>query len=242
MSLRAIVVDDEPLARDELTFLLRQCERVEVVGEAHGPAEARRLCDDAHPEVAFIDMRMPGLDGIALADLLRREHPDLEVVMVSGSDDGALRGFEAQVSDYLLKPVRLERLRRSIERLSAPQEEGLGGSSPLERFAVRRRGAYVVVDIDDVVCFEAKDELLWAVTETDRFPLDTRLSSLARRLDPSVFFQSHRSCIVRLDRIRVIEPFGARSFRLVLDHPEAIKLPLSRDRASKLREHIPFSR
>ena len=99
-----------------------------------------------------------------------------------------------------------------------------------------------MVELDDVVFFEARDELVWAVTQNDRFVLDTRLSSLIRRLDPKLFFQSHRSCIVRIDRIRQIEPAGARTFRLLLDHPERPRVPLSRDRASKLRERIPFTR
>ncbi len=85
-------------------------------------------------------------------------------------------------------------------------------------------------------------ELVWAVTEQERFALDRALIALAAQLDQKVFFQSHRSCIVRLDRIRAIEPAGARSFCLRLDHPDDPKVPLARDRTSKLRERIPFSR
>ena len=242
MTLRAIVVDDEPLARDELTFLLGQCEWVDVVGEARCAEEAEKLCDDQQPEVAFIDLRLPGPDGLTLAELLREKHPDLDVVIVSAHDNGALRGFEVEITDYLLKPVRLERLRQTLERVSAgrPDSDQVGGR--LQRFAVRRKHSYVVVELRDVVYFEARDELVWAVTQDDRFAIDTRLASLARQLDPSVFFQSHRSCIVRIDRIRVIEPTGARTFRLLLDHPDDPKVPLARDRASKLRERIPFSR
>ena len=242
MTLRAIVVDDEPLARDELTFLLGQCQRVDVVGEARGAAEAQQLCDEEQPEVAFIDLRMPELDGIALGELLRQKNPDLDIVIVSAHDDGALRGFETKITDYLLKPVRLERLRQTLERVRASRPDSFGGESPLQRFAVRRKGSYVVIELRDVVYFEARDELVWAVTDGDRFALDTRLTSLARRLDPALFFQSHRSCIVRVDRIRMIEPAGARTFRLLLDHPDEPKVPLARDRAAKLRERIPFSR
>ena len=242
MKLRAIIVDDEPLARDELAFLLGQCERVEVVGEASGAARALELCDDVRPDVAFIDFRMPELDGIALAQQLRRCVPDLHVVIVSAHDEAALRGFEIQVADYLLKPVRLRRLRQAIDRLPAPPRPGTGADAPLRRFAVRRRGSFVVVDLRDVVYFEARDELVWAVTERDRFAMDTRLASLLRQLDSKDFFQSHRSCIVRTDRIRRIEPAGARTFRLLLDHPEQPRVPLARDRAAKLRERIPFSR
>jgi len=240
--LRAIVVDDEPLARDELTFLLRQCDEIEVVGEAGFALEAERLCDDEQPHVAFLDLRMPGFDGLALAELLQNKHPELAVVIVSAHGDGALRGFEAQVTDYLLKPVRLERLRQALERLSDVRTDSVLGPRGLERFAVRRKSWYVVVEVRDVVYFEARGEFVWAVTEVDRFALDRTLTNLADQLDNKVFFQSHRSCIVRIDRIRTIEPAGARSFRLLLAHPDAPKVPLARDRASRLRERIPFLR
>jgi DNA-binding LytR/AlgR family response regulator len=242
MTLRAIVVDDEPLARDELTFLLGQCQQVDVVGEACGRVEAQRLCEDQQPEVAFIDLRMPDVDGLALAQQLRRRLPDLHVIIVSAHDEGALGGFESNVTDYLLKPVRLRRLQQALERVSVSRPDGFEGGGPLQRFAVRRKGSFVVVQLRDIVYFEARDELVWAVTETDRLALDVRLTALARRLDPADFFQSHRSCIVRLDRIRAIEPTGARTFRLLLKHPNDPKVPLARDRASKLRERIPFSR
>ncbi|MDH3727145.1 MAG: LytTR family DNA-binding domain-containing protein [Myxococcales bacterium] len=242
MTLRAIVVDDEPLARDELTFLLGQCEGVDVVGEARFAAEAEKLCDHVEPQVAFIDLRMPGPDGLALADTLREKHPELEVVLVSAHDDGALRGFEAQITDYLLKPVRLERLRQTLDRVAAAHPDLAPDSIPLKRFAVRRKNTYVVVDLHDVIYFEAREELVWAVTAEDRFAIDRTLAALAEQLDSADFFQSHRSCIVRVNCIRLIEPVGARTFRMLLDHPEDPKVPLARDRVGKLRERIPFLR
>lgn len=241
-ALRVIVVDDEAPARDELTFLLQQCKEVEVVGEARFAVEAERLCEDQQPQVAFIDLCMPELSGLALAELLRNKCPDLEVVIVSAHHDGAIGGFDAHITDYLLKPVRLDRLRRTLDRVVAVSPDPLGSVRRLERFAVRRRSAYVVVEVRDVVYFEARGELVWAVTERDRFALDRTLTTLADQLDEKVYFQCHRSCIVRIDRIRTIEPAGARSFRLLLDHPEHPKVPLARDRTSKLRERIPFLR
>ncbi len=242
MTLRAIVVDDEPLARDELTFLLNQCDGVDVVGEARFAAEAERLCDHVEPQVAFIDLRMPGPDGLALADILRAKHPELEVVLVSAHDDGVLRGFEEQITDYLLKPVRLERLRQTLDRVAAARPDLARRPIPLERFAVRRKNAYVVVNLEDIIYFEARDELVWAVTTEDRFAIDLTLAALAEQLDSADFFQSHRSCIVRVDCIRLIEPVGARTFRMLLDHPDDPKVPLARDRVGKLRERIPFLR
>lgn len=241
MTVRAIVVDDEPLARDELKFMLGQCEGVEVVGEARNATEAQTLCEEKEPDVAFLDLRMPGPDGVALAETLMAKAPDLKVVIVSAHNEGALRAFEARVADYLLKPVRLERLRQAVERV---QDSGSGVTSTherLDRIAVRRRDAYVVLELSDVVYFEVKDELVWAITTTDRFAIDKTLATLEEELDPESFFRSHRGFIVRLDRIRAIEPVGAGTYQLLLDHPEEPKVPLARERAKKLRERIPFS-
>jgi len=241
MSLRAIVVDDEPLARDELRFMLGQCEDVEVIGEARNATDAQTLCEETLPDVAFIDLRMPGPDGVALAETLMANHPEMSVVIVSAHDEGALRAFEARVADYLLKPVRLERLKQAVERARESSSRHSGGRGRLERIAVRRKDAYVVVELEHVVFFEVKDELVWAVTEDDRFAIDKTLATLEEELDPDLFFRSHRGFIVRFDRIRGIEPTGAGTYQLRLDHPDAPKVPLARERAKKLRERIPFS-
>lgn len=246
--LRAIVVDDEPLARDELRFLLDQCGGIEVVGEAQNAGEAVTLCAKVEPEIAFVDLRMPGPDGIALAEALLAKHPDLSVVVISAHDDGALRAFEARVLDYLLKPVRLERLQATLERVRAarrdaatPDEASSDPAEPLDRLAVRRKGAYVVVEIDDVIFFEVRDELVWAVTTEDRFALDLTLTAVTERLPEELFFRSHRGALVRLDRIRGLEPVGAGTYQLVMDHPESLKVPLARERVKLLRERIPFA-
>lgn len=241
MSIRAIVVDDEPLARDELRFMLGQCDDVEVVGEARSAPDAQSLCDAERPDVAFLDLRMPGPDGVALAETLMANHPDLRVVIVSAHDEGALRAFEARVADYLLKPVRLERLRQAVDRVRGSNGKSSTPHERLERIAVRRKDAYVVLELEDVVYFEVKDELVWAVTAQDRFAIDKTLAVLEHELDPEAFFRSHRGFIVRYDRIRAIEPTGAGTFQLLLDHPEEPKVPLARERAKKLRERIPFS-
>ncbi|MFW6197448.1 MAG: LytR/AlgR family response regulator transcription factor [Myxococcota bacterium] len=237
--LRTVVVDDEPLGRDELVFMLGNCTDVEVVGEAADAASAIKVCEEAAPDAAFVDLRMPGPDGIALAEALRTRHPHMPIVIVSAHDDGAIRAFEAQVLDYLVKPVRLERLKSAVERVrqSMPRDS----EGPLTRLAVRRRGAYHVVDIGDVVYFEMRDELVWAVTADDRFALDLTLSAVEQRVSQRRFFRSHRSAIVALDRIRTIEPSGPGTFELLMDHPEGPRIPLARERARLLRELIPFT-
>ncbi|MEM9189337.1 MAG: LytTR family DNA-binding domain-containing protein [Myxococcota bacterium] len=240
--LRALVVDDEPLARDELTFLLNETEEAEVVAQAKDAEEALALASEHAIDVVFVDLRMPGPDGIAVAEAILRRHEGVAVVVVSAHDDGALRAFEASVTDYLLKPVRLERLRRSLDRVRRQIEArgGRPGEEPLTRLAVRRKNGFVVLDVQDVVYFEMRDELVWAVTEDDRFALDLTLSSVEQRL-PEGFFRSHRGALVRLDRIRTIEPAGSGTYELLLRHPDSPRVPLARERARTLRTLIPVA-
>jgi DNA-binding LytR/AlgR family response regulator len=243
-TLRAIVVDDEPLARDELTFLLSECGQVEVVGEARDAAAALDLAEKMAPDVAFVDLRMPGPDGIALAQALRSRNRDLDVVVVSAHDDGAIRAYETGVIDYLLKPVRLERLKATLDRVrgsSATSSSREAEPESLDRLAVRRKGAYVVVEIGDVIYFEVKDELVWAVTADDRYALDLSLSAVEKRLSEDKFFRSHRGALVRIDKIRAIEPSGTGTYELVMDHKEVPRVPLARERARLLRAKIPFA-
>jgi DNA-binding LytR/AlgR family response regulator len=241
-NLRAIVVDDEPLARDELVFLLEQVGAVEVVGQADGSQKALAMCAEVGPDVVFVDLRMPGPDGLALAEAIIARWPGTPVVVVSAHDEGALRGFEVGVIDYLLKPARLDRVRRAVERVRGAREQTQAQrEAPLTRFRVRRKGAYVVVDVRDVVWFEVKDELVWACTEDDRFALDLTLAAIEQRAPEGLFFRSHRGYMVRLDRIASIEPTGAGTFELILDHPQTPRVPLARERARMLHDLIPVA-
>ncbi len=136
--------------------------------------------------------------------------------------------------------MRLERLQKAVERAEERAPAG-HPDGPLTRLAVRRRGKLVVVNIDDVLFFEVKDELVWAVTRSDRYALDLTLSTVERRVSASEFFRSHRGALVRLNAIVGMEPAGAGTYELVLDHPESPKVPLARERARVLRELIPIA-
>ena len=238
--LRALVVDDEPLARDELVFLLEQLD-VKVVGEAGDAPSALKMLKQAAPHAVFVDLRMPGPDGLALAETLMKRSDAISVVVVSAHDDGAIRAYEAGAVDYLLKPVRLERLTKAVERAMERMPAAKNPDATLTRLAVKRRGKHVVVQIDDVVYFEVKDELVWAVTDEDRYALDLTLSAVEERVPKDEFFRSHRGTLVRLDRIAGFEPAGAGTYALHLEHPERPTVPLARERARLLKELIPIA-
>lgn len=242
-TVHALVVDDEPPARDELVFLLEQCEGVVVDGTADCAEAALELAATDPPDVVFCDLRMPGPDGLALAQAFAARTPRPLVIVVSAHDTGAREAFQAGVHDYLAKPVRLERLRASLAhaRESMPYLDDEGSSETLLRIAVRRKQSYVVLEVADVACFEVEHEIVWARTAKDRFALDLRLQALARRLPPGEFFRSHRSALVRVDRIAGLEPSGAGAYDIVLREPRDHRVPLARERVRSLRELIPFA-
>ncbi|MCA9601092.1 MAG: LytTR family transcriptional regulator [Myxococcales bacterium] len=131
--------------------------------------------------------------------------------------------------------MRLERLAQALDRV---RQHARSDAPKLDRLAVRRKGALVVVDVGQVLYFEVKDELVWAITRDDRYALDMSLTEIESRVGPE-FFRSHRSVLVRVSAIAAIEPTGAGASDIVIDHPEAPRVSLARERTKALKEIIP---
>lgn len=249
--MRALIVDDEQPARDELAWLLEQVGGVEVVGRAEGAAAARRVVAAGGVEVVFLDIDMPGVGGMRLAELLseRPEGDRPAIIFVTAYQEHAVEAFEVDAVDYLLKPVRLERLRKAVERarerLEGRRDEGepaeAPATRPLERISIEDRGVYRVVPIEDLLYFEADAGIVVAVTREGRFVTEFSLKFLEQNLPEDVFFRCHRSYIVRLDAIESIAPSGAGTYRLILASEEQESVPLARSRAHELKSRMPWS-
>ena len=251
--LRVLVVDDEALARTRLKRMLGELERVHVVGEAATVPEAATLVDQLTPDVVLLDVQMPGEDGFAL--LSRVKHRPA-VVFVTAFDQFAVRAFEAQAVDYLLKPFRPERLAAAIERvrvaLVRPDELArriqavlamVGSARPepperLERFTVRIGNKQLIVKADDVLWFGAEDKLVFAATASDRHYVNFTLDELERRLDAARFLRVHRSAIANLDHAAALRPGFAGTWRLQLNDAARTEVPVSRTRARALRARL----
>lgn len=245
--MKALVVDDELPAREELIWLLDQCEGVEVLEQA-ATAEAALQIVAAHDvDVVFLDIDMPGIGGMRLAERLR-DDAELApaIVFVTAYDGHAVEAFGVDATDYLLKPVRLERLQRAIQkvrqRLGTTSEATEREARPLTRISVDHRGEYRVLSLDDVLFFESEDGIVVVQTRAgERYITDFSLKFLESNLDDEIFFRCHRSYIVRLDAIASIAPWGAGTYRLVLNREEDLGVPLARARAGELKSLIPWS-
>ena len=248
--LRAVIVDDEPLARARARRLLDEIGGVTVVGEADSADAARRTLAATTPDLLLLDIQMPGEDGFALLASLEKRPA---VIFVTAFDQYAVRAFEENAADYLLKPYRRERLAEAVERarrdLASPEElsarltQLLGAlqapvSAHLERFTVRLGNRQLILRSEEVLWFGAEDKLVFAATEKDRHYVNFTLDQLEQRLDPQKFVRVHRSAIANLDWAAALRPGFAGTYRLQLRDAARTEVPVSRIRARQLRERL----
>jgi len=250
MEIRTIVVDDEALAREEIGYLLRSVPDVVVVGEAADGVEAFHLIERERPDLAFLDIQMPGLDGFQLVREMRGLEPRPRVIFVSAYDRYAVQAFEVNALDYLMKPVSRERLEQAVDKvrplLGTPDNLGdklsaLLSSLPprsrhLSKIPVRRRKHLTLIDAQDVLYGYVKDGLVFIVTSDAQDMVAYRtLDELAADLDPEVFHRVHRSYLANANHIREIIPLASGNYELMMDDPNATHVPLSRQHAKELR-------
>jgi DNA-binding LytR/AlgR family response regulator len=240
--MNVLVVDDEKPAREELIWLLEQCEGVLVTGQASTAEEALKLVKSEEIDVVFLDVDMPGIGGMRLAELLHETEGAPAVIFVTAYQHHAVDAFGVAALDYVLKPVRLERLQKAVSRARKTRETPTSRpAKPLTRISVEERGSYRVIPVEDILFFESEDGIVVVQTRHKRYITDFSLKFLEQNLDLDVFFRSHRSYIVRLDAIESIAPWGAGTYRLILDRESDLGVPLARARATELKALIPWS-
>jgi two-component system LytT family response regulator len=250
--LRVLIVDDEPLARARARRLLDDIGGTTVLGEAGSVPEARALTLAEKPDLLLLDIRMHDSDGFALLESLPEPRP--LVIFTTAFDHYAVRAFEANAVDYLLKPFRAERLGEALARarrdLARPEEMSgrlasllaevsRGRTSPvLERFTVRSGARQLILRADEILWFGAEDKLVFAATADDRHWVNFTLDQLEQKLDPAKFQRVHRGAIVNLDHARSLHAAFAGTYRLRLDDAARTEVPVSRNRARELRARL----
>ena len=203
--MRVLVVDDEPVARARLVRILARFPDVEVVGEAGNGVEALRMAKELAPDLMLLDVDMPGLDGLAVA----QDPGAPPIVFTTAHEEYALEAFGVDALGYLLKPVRPERLARLVARVPAPAAPATPAAPApyVERLAVRERGRTLLVPTAQVEWIEARGVYARLHTAAGHHDLRQSLTELERLLSPREFARVHRGAIVRVDRIREIQPW-----------------------------------
>ncbi len=246
-AIRAIVVDDEPLARDLLREYLDAEPGVELVAECGNGFEAVKAVAEHDPDVVLLDIQMPKLDGFEVLELLDRAPL---VVFVTAHDEYAVRAFEARALDYLLKPVALDRFRALMERVRAEVARRRGGADaaprptqlaaelrrrPLDRILVRLdEGGIEIVPAAKLDYAEAQDDWIVLATGGRKLRKQQTLRELEEQLDPHRFVRIHRSYLLNVDRLQRVDLYAKES-RIALLR-DGTKLPVSRSGYARLRE------
>jgi len=253
MPIRVLIVDDEAPARERLKRLLADIEGVELIGEAEGGVQAVERIERERPDLVLLDIQMPGLDGFGVIEALEDPPP---VIFVTAYDEYAIRAFEVNALDYLLKPFSRERLEKAVRRAqeALAEEQDLGVSAAerfamrlgplleslatqgryLNRLAVRDRDRIRVLDVDEVDWIDVEDEQVMVHVGDRAYLIRRTLTELEARLDPAHFFRAHRSAIVNLSRVKEVIPWFKGSHKLRLT--TGAEVDLSRARARALRK------
>jgi two-component system LytT family response regulator/two-component system response regulator LytT len=251
--LHAVVVDDEQPAREELCFLLGQMDGVKVVGQADNGVSAMTLIEEVEPQVAFLDVQMPGLTGFEVARLMLENHADAQVVFVTAYDQYAIDAFDVNAVDYLLKPVEQARLDQAVQRvrqriaLQQPADDRL---EQLARLMVDRqnRRDQLALKVSDRFLLVQADDVVYASLDGDTIQIATgqlvgtsnyrTLDELQARLDPEVFWRVHRSHLVNINKIKEIVPWFSRNYMLRMKDAKATEIPVSRSQTRRLRDYL----
>jgi two-component system response regulator LytT len=236
MVLKALVVDDEAPARSELRYLLSEAGGVEVVGEASSAAEALQLIKALPYDVVFLDIDMPGLSGMQLAEALSEMERPPAIVFVTAYSEHAVKAFEVEAADYLVKPVEVLRLRRAIERLS-PAEAPSGGAR-VERVPVEKAGKKLLLSVEEIFHIMAKDDYSYLFTDGERYLSTLSLAQLEQKLEPRGFFRVHRRFLVNLSQIKEVVPMYGGTLLLTLKDRASTQVPVSRRRVPSLKRAL----
>ena len=249
-TISAIIVDDETLASDELAFLLRDYPDVEVIATGKNGLEAVKLIETMEPDLVFLDVQMPGLNGLDVINQLREKGVALpHFVLATAFDQYALEAFRLEALDYLLKPVEKERLELTIERARKVIAEKAKGTqaeplvsmtqrtSPTRtKLLVKNSGRNFIVDAQDVIYATINDGLISVVTASVEGESNYRtIEELQSNLDPEIFWRVHRSFLVNINRIKEVIPWFKSSFQLRMDDRKHTEIPVSRVQTKRLR-------
>jgi two-component system LytT family response regulator/two-component system response regulator LytT len=255
MALSAVIVDDEQLARDELAYLLKNADDVNVVAQGKNGLEALNLIKEHNPDLVFLDVQMPGLDGFGVIKKLLDKKIHLpKIIFATAFDQYAVKAFEVNAVDYLLKPFDKKRVAQAIQKARAKQDAGglptekietlvrmiESQKQPVSKVLLKTVGRMFLVDQKDICYAWIEDGVITVVTggpagmegQSNCRTLDELLDSL----DTNLFWRAHRSYLVNINRIREVVPWFKSSYQLRMDDKKQTEIPVSRAQTKRLRE------
>jgi DNA-binding LytR/AlgR family response regulator len=256
MNLSCMIVDDEPPAVDELTYILSGLEKVDIVATAFSAAKAISTIRAKHPDLVFLDIKMPGGDGFEVMRACAATYGPPFFVLVTAFDQHAVKAFEASAADYILKPFQSERIRESVARvrqmLAIHRKGALYGQlehmvqrlSPAEnkptKIGVEKKGRILLLDSEEIVYCKAENKSVRVCTDRCCYDLwgSSSLDELQDKVAGRGFFRAHRSFLVNLARVKELTSWFNGRYILTLTDVEATEVPVSRRRVKALKHTL----
>lgn len=255
MSLSAVIVDDEQLARDELAYLLKNIGNVDVVAQGKNGVEAINLIREHNPDLLFLDVQMPGLDGFGVIKKLLDKKVHLpKIVFATAFDQYAVKAFEVNAVDYLLKPFDSQRVAQAVQKARGKLETNGASSDRIEtlfrmlesqkpqtsKILLKAAGRLFLVNQKDI-CFASIEDGLITVVTSGISGMEGQsncrtLEELMDTLEPALFWRTHRSYLVNINRIKEVVPWFKSSYQLRMDDKKQTEIPVSRAQTKRLRE------
>jgi two-component system LytT family response regulator len=252
LKIQALIIDDEPLARKRIRDLLKDDAEIELAGECSTGSEAIALLEKIKPSLVFLDIQMPETDGFELMEIMNTNGVRPAVIFVTAYDKYALRAFDAQAVDYLLKPFSESRFRRAVQRAKHQIQQGSGGliSTQLlallrearpgkkysDRLVIRSGGRALFLRSDEIDYIEAAGNYLTLHVGKENHLIRETMQNFEARLDPERFLRIHRSTIVNIERIKEFQPWFAGEYVVVLR--DGRKLTLSRTYRPRVQQFL----
>ncbi len=252
MSLSVVIVDDEQLARDELAYLLQDEQDLDVVAQGKNGIEAINLIKEFSPDIVILDVQMPGLDGFGvIKKLLEKKTPLPQIIFATAFDQYAVKAFEVNAVDYVLKPFDKKRVHQAIEKAKRNVEPA---ETPVERLdalvkalesqktqsskvLLKAAGRLFLVDQKDICYAAIEDGVITVVASHLEGQSNCRtLEELLDSLDPALFWRAHRSYLVNINRIKEVVPWFKSSYQIRMDDRKQTEIPVSRAQTKRLRE------
>jgi len=247
--IRTVVIDDEPLARARLRTFLGAIDDVELVGEAGNGIEALRVIQEGEPDLVLLDVQMPGMGGFELLGALKRPP---HVIFATAYDEYALRAFEVEAVDYLLKPVSQARVTEAVGRVRTRIEQGASPDAlktilrrlertdrvPVQQIPVQSGRRIIVLPTESIFWFDVEYRLVYAHVDGRAYMTNHTLKEIEERVDPDTFFRAHKSAIVNLARVREIVPWFGGRYKLVMRDTAGSEVALSRTQSRALRARL----
>ena len=254
MPISTLIVDDEQLARDELAFLLKSLDDVQVVATGKNGLEAISLIREHSPDLVFLDVQMPGLDGFGvIRKLAEKKQPLPQIVFATAFDQYAVKAFEVNAVDYLLKPFdkkrvaqAIQKVRRSLQANAAPSADRIDSLVKMlesqqtahNKVVLRAAGRLFLVDQKEICFATIEDGVITAVTHAGMEGQSNcrTLEELLDSLDQNLFWRAHRGYLVNINRIKEVVPWFKSSYQLRMDDKKQTEIPVSRSQTKRLRE------